>query len=439
SKRAVPFSEKIIAVLLCKGDLSDEEMEAEPCSTAELFRFATTRHKILFAIGIICAAVTGLLMPINQILSGLVANVYLNQPNAKGDNDVLAAVMTVVYIYAAGTVVQLVLNFIQQHLLLTVTNSVVDKLRREYVSAVLRLDAESLDSTSPGKLSAELSENIDKIRDGLGEKFALVVRSTGIFVFSIVAAFVYNWKVSLVLLPLGPLGAVVTGLSGKFSARSIKQQMDTSARGASLIEESVMNVKTVAACNGQEDMVKRYRFILDELISLGSRVGLINGFFEGLMFFVIYVFAMLSLLWGVPDTYSDGGLSAYSVIVAFGSIMMGAYFLGLLGPHMMTLLKARTAAAVIYKTIDKAATLDCTSDEKVDRLRGDIEFRDVRFKYATRDTLVLQGLSWSAKSGQAVAFAGHSGCGKSTSIGLLTKLYEKCGGEIFVDGKDIAE
>lgn len=50
------------------------------------FRFATTRHKVLFTIGIICAAITGLLMPINQILSGLVANVYLTQPNVRLNN-----------------------------------------------------------------------------------------------------------------------------------------------------------------------------------------------------------------------------------------------------------------------------------------------------------------------------------------------------------------
>ncbi|KAF8372165.1 hypothetical protein PRIPAC_78594 [Pristionchus pacificus] len=419
--KSTPFSEKIIAILLCKGDLSDEEIDSEPCSTMELFRFASTRHKIYFTIGLLCTAFTGLLMPLNQILGGLVAEEYLQQPNAEGDDTVLAAIP------------------LQQYLLLTVTNEIVDRLRREYVAAVLRLDAESLDETSPGKLSAELNENIDKIRDGLGEKFALVIRSTCIFLSSIIAAFVYNWKVSLVLLPLGPIGAVVTGLTGRFTAQSIKRQMDTSAQGASLVEESVMNVKTVAACNGQDDMVKKYRSILDDLVKLGSRVCLLNGFFEGFLFFFIYFFALFAILVGVPDTYNEGGFDGGSVIIAFGSILLGAYFLGLLGPHMMTLLKARMAAAVIYQTIDKAETMDAPSDAKVERLRGDIEFRDVRFTYASRDAMVLQGLSWSARAGQAVAFAGHSGCGKSTSIGLLTKLYEKCGGEIIVDGKNIAE
>ncbi|GMR50303.1 hypothetical protein PMAYCL1PPCAC_20498, partial [Pristionchus mayeri] len=233
-------------LFILRGDLSDEENEIDPCSTWELFRFASTRHKLCFVIGLLCTALTGLFMPLNQVLGGLVARAYLQEPNAEGNESVLSAVLVVVYIYVGATLIQFIFNYIQQYLILTVTNEIVDRLRREYVAAVLRLDAESLDATSPGKLSSELNENIDKIRDGLGEKFALVIRSTCIFLSSLITSFVYNWKVSLVLLPLGPIGVIVTGLSGRFTARSIKRQMDTSSRGASLVEESVMNVKTVA-------------------------------------------------------------------------------------------------------------------------------------------------------------------------------------------------
>lgn len=243
-----------------------------------------------------------------------------------------------------------------------------------------------------------------------------------------------------------------------------------------------------------------------------------------------------SLRVGVPDTYNEGGFDGGSVIIAFGSILLGsrsrdcekrtsnrytgAYFLGLLGPHMMTLLKARMAAAVIYQTIDKVsyparvrsyfimprqkqwmlhlmrrlsdweATLSsetfdsrtrpemrwcCKWDDSLVHRNALPLLVSVTFAVTMRSTCSrhlhnlseygeeqettlmdeLQGLSWSARAGQAVAFAGHSGCGKSTSvlqilcdklfyqvfvqIGLLTKLYEKCGGEIIVDGKNIAE
>ncbi|GMT21320.1 hypothetical protein PFISCL1PPCAC_12617, partial [Pristionchus fissidentatus] len=87
-----------------------------------------------------------------------------------GNRTALEQVITIVYLYAVTAVLQFFLALIQQHLLLTTTNSLVDKLRREFVSAVLRTEAAALDATSAGKMSSLLNENIEKIRDGLGEK-----------------------------------------------------------------------------------------------------------------------------------------------------------------------------------------------------------------------------------------------------------------------------
>uniref|UniRef100_A0A183FX85 ABC transporter domain-containing protein n=1 Tax=Heligmosomoides polygyrus TaxID=6339 RepID=A0A183FX85_HELPZ len=67
------------------------------------------------------------------------------------------------------------------------------------------------------------------------------------------------------------------------------------------------------------------------------------------------------------------------------------------------------------------------------RCYGRIEFKDVRFK----NTPVLKGLSWVADPGETIALVGKSGCGKSTSIGLLTRLYDHDDGSILIDGRDI--
>ncbi|GMR47306.1 hypothetical protein PMAYCL1PPCAC_17501 [Pristionchus mayeri] len=435
-KRKASWSERFVAALLCKGDLANEELDAEPCSTKELFRFASPWERICFFIGILCAALTGVLMPLNTVFSGMVADVYLKAGNeATGDESVLDQVFVILHLYAGTAALQFAFSLVQQYLLLSATNSLVNKLRREFVSAVLRTDAAALDETSAGKMSSLLNENIDKVRDGLGEKIALVVRGMGMFVLSIGLSFFYNWKVTLCLIPLGPACAIVMGLMGKYSSSSLKEQMDASTTAAAIVEESIMNVKTVAACNGQEDMVKRYASFLSISSRLGAKIGFINGFFEGAFFFTIYLFSIVSLLIGVPDVH-NGGADAGSVIVAFGCILLGTYYLGTVGPFMMALLKARIAAAVIYRTIDNASAREVV-EETVEKLRGSVSFENVHFKYPTRETPVLKGLSWRVESQQTIALAGHSGCGKSTTIGLLSKIYEKSEGTILVDGKDI--
>ena len=69
---------------------------------------------------------------------------------------------------------------------------------------------------------------------------------------------------------------------------------------------------------------------------------------------------------------------------------------------------------------------------------GNIEFQDVRFSYPTRkDTEILRGFSSKVSKGQTLALVGHSGCGKSTTISLVDRLYTATGGNIYLDGIEI--
>ncbi|VDO42214.1 unnamed protein product [Brugia timori] len=123
-------------------------------------------------------------------------------------------------------------------------------------------------------------------------------------------------------------------------------------------------------------------------------------------------------------------------------IMFGSYYLGVLSPHLMAVLNARVAAADIYKIIDRKPSIDSSSTDgiKLKEIKGQVEFRNVKFSYPTsKEHLVLNGLSWIAKPGDTIAFVGHSGCGKSTSIGLLTRLYTCNSGTVLIDGINVLD
>ncbi|XP_039599141.1 ATP-dependent translocase ABCB1-like, partial [Polypterus senegalus] len=84
--------------------------------------------------------------------------------------------------------------------------------------------------------------------------------------------------------------------------------------------------------------------------------------------------------------------------------------------------------------------IDSSSKEghKPDRIKGDIEFKNIHFSYPTRpDVKILQGLNLKVQSGTTIALIGASGCGKSTTIQLLQRFYDPLGGEITLDGQDI--
>src|SRR5437879_7830627 len=82
-------------------------------------------------------------------------------------------------------------------------------------------------------------------------------------------------------------------------------------------------------------------------------------------------------------------------------------------------------------------TADVGAGPPADRLRGDVRFEEVTFRYPSRpDVPVLRGVSLSARAGERIALVGPSGAGKSTVVSLLLRLYDPDGGQIWIDDRD---
>ena len=102
--------------------------------------------------------------------------------------------------------------------------------------------------------------------------------------------------------------------------------------------------------------------------------------------------------------------------------------------------KAKEAANEIFSVIDEPSTLDIDKrdeDTVDDVTQGMIQFKEVSFKYPTRDQMVLDGMNLKIPAGAKIALVGHSGCGKSTITNLLLRFYDIIGGQIKIDGIDL--
>ncbi|KAJ2828372.1 hypothetical protein IWW50_001413 [Coemansia erecta] len=104
---------------------------------------------------------------------------------------------------------------------------------------------------------------------------------------------------------------------------------------------------------------------------------------------------------------------------------------------------AQSSAAKVFEIIHRDSPidpLDTKSGVKADKLRGDISFRGVHFSYPSRpDVAVLKGFNLEIRSGQKIALVGESGCGKSTTIGLLERFYDPAAGDVLIDGVNVKD
>uniref|UniRef100_A0A1I7X6P2 Multidrug resistance protein 1 n=1 Tax=Heterorhabditis bacteriophora TaxID=37862 RepID=A0A1I7X6P2_HETBA len=225
-------------------------------------------------------------------------------------------------------------------------------------------------------------------------------------------------------------------------AESTSKELKDIGKAGAIAEEAILGVRTVQSFNGQDEMVERYRKELSKSGKHSVTSSFWSGFWGGLFFVVLFAFIGFGYLFGGYLIRIGVMSNPGDVFTVVMSMMIGAYFLGLISPHLMVLLNARVAATIIYKTIDRKPRIDVYSDagKILMNVKGSIEFKDVHFRYPSRrDIKVLNGLNLSVEAGQTVALVGHSGCGKSTSVGLLTRLYEAESGKVTLDDCDVRD
>lgn len=132
----------------------------------------------------------------------------------------------------------------------------------------------------------------------------------------------------------------------------------------------------------------------------------------------------------------------FQFFVCFMGIIFGAQSAGTFFSFAPDMAKAKSSAQQLKRLFERKPAIDTwePDGQPLSRVQGHLEFRNVHFRYPTRpEQPVLRGLNLEIKAGQYVALVGASGCGKSTTIGLLERFYDPLVGQVLVDGKDISK
>ena len=137
----------------------------------------------------------------------------------------------------------------------------------------------------------------------------------------------------------------------------------------------------------------------------------------------------------------QGKFSLFSDMVVFSSYAMQVVMSFMMLVMIFIMLpRASVAANRILEVLDTEPSIeDGTRDTFPVMKDGEVEFKDVSFKYPDAEEYVLEHISFSAKKGETIAFIGATGCGKSTAINLIPRFYDVTDGEVLVDGVNVKE
>jgi len=334
-------------------------------------------------------------------------------------------------------VVSLILNAVQLSLFNFIAENLSRKVRLDVFNKYLKMPIGWFDlpENAPGALCSKLAKDATLINSLTSTVVGIFTQATGSFVSGMVYAFL-----TLINLAISPLNILAGKMESSFNQGFSASTDDAYKESAAFVAEAVNNMRTVASFGKEDKLLYNYSLKLDKPLKAAIKKGNMSGLFYGLSQGISY--GTFALVFYVGALFiRDIDLSFKNMLQSIFAIMFAAMGTGNAMHFAPDIGNSINAAINIFKILDTkpAIDLDDPKQNKRSQVTGNIEFRNISFKYPTREKQIFKDLSFKISAGTKVALVGTSGCGKSTILALLQRFYDPDQGDIFIDGVSIKE
>ena len=330
-----------------------------------------------------------------------------------------------------------VIRFAQRRTIHGIARRIEYHLRRDFFAHLQTLSANYYNNVRTGDLMTRATSDMNAVRMVLSS--AVMYTADAIVFFFLALIIMLQIDVSLTLLVLIPY-PVLAVLIRELAKRVHKCYEDIQEAYSTLntkVQENLSGVRVVKAYTLEEGEVERFREHNQDFVERNrERIRLTTFFFP--LFRVLPGLGGVILLW-------VGGLHVINGKITLGDFVSFSAYLGMLIRPMITLgfivnTFERGAASMerINKILDEKPEIYDDEDvrEDIKAIRGEIELRNLTFAYPDSPP-VLKNIDLKIPSGATVAIVGPTGCGKTTLVNLLARIYQAERGTLFIDGVDI--
>ena len=314
---------------------------------------------------------------------------------------------------------------------------VVADLRKELFASYLHLPATFYDRNSAGQLISKLAYNSEQVAHAATKAVISAFRDIMLLIYLVIVMLSINARLTAVLLMLVPaVGLVVTVISRKFRkiSRNIQDSMGDVAH---VTEEAVVGQRVVKVFQGQETEKVRFDRVNERTRRLHMRMVAMHMLSSSMVQLAAGLAMVALMLFATRPSMLDQ-ITAGTFTSIFFAMVATIPPLKRLTTVQSQMQKGIAAADSIFVVIDSDKEKDSGS-YTVERAEGEIEFRNVGFRYDNSHQAVLEDISLRFPAGSVTALVGHSGSGKTTLAGLLPRFYTHNSGQILLDGHDLSD
>ena len=311
--------------------------------------------------------------------------------------------------------------------------AVILDVQSDLFERLLHFPKSFFDETETGYLMSRIQQDVYGVQWFFSQTLVYALSSALRFVGGVAFLFYLEWRLALAVLVLLPLLVVALNyFSGKMRVLS-HEQMEQHANVSRNLQESLASTTLIKTFASEKRTVGRMisewkaaQQLSLEQTTVGSLANLLIGALPSLANAVVFV---AGAYWVIQGNWTFGSLTAFQSYL--GYVYGPAMALASTNLQMQNALASLARVSALYSIVPEQKE---GVGEKIERLKGEVEFKDATFSYDGRES-VLEDLSFHVEAGEHVAIVGPSGVGKTTLISLILRLYQPTKGDLLFDGR----
>lgn len=387
-----------------------------------------------FKAGLIVAAIALIINAAGDAFMISLLKPLLDEGFDKADNDVLKwlplAVLGLVIVRGLS-------SFVSTYCVSWVSGKVVMSMRRRLFGHMMGMPVSYFDQQSTGTLLSRITYDSEQVASSSSGALITIIREGAYIIGLFAMMFYYSWQLSLILIVIAPIVSITIRIVSK-RFRKISKNMQTGmGHVTASAEQMLKGHKEVLIFGGQKVETQRFNKVSNNMRSQSMKMVTAAAISDPIVQ-LIASFALAFVLYAASFPEIREHLTSGTIAVVFSSMFALMRPLKSLTNVNSQFQRGMAACQTLFAILDSEQEKD-EGTKVLAKVKGDIEFQNVTFTYATKEHPALDDISFTLPAGKSVALVGRSGSGKSTIANLITRFYDIDKGSIRIDGHDIRE
>lgn len=387
-----------------------------------------------FKAGLIVAAIALIINAAGDAFMISLLKPLLDEGFDKADNDVLKwlpfAVLGLMIVRGSS-------GFVSTYCVSWVSGKVVMKMRQRLFGHMMGMPVSFFDQQSTGTLLSRITYDSEQVASSASGALITIIREGAYIIGLFAMMFYYSWQLSLILVVIAPIVSVAIRIVSK-RFRKISKNMQTGmGHVTASAEQMLKGHKEVLIFGGQKVETKRFGKVSNNMRRQNMKMVTASAISDPIVQ-LIASFALAFVLYAASFPEIRDQLTSGTIAVVFSSMFALMRPLKSLTNVNAQFQRGMAACQTLFAILDTEQEKD-NGTKVLKDVKGNIEFENVTFTYATKEHPALENVSFTLPAGKSVALVGRSGSGKSTIANLITRFYDIDEGNILIDGHDIRE